>query len=48
MSGSVAREAVAQAPQDTYCIRPLYQGKESKQLYLINRNKHREADKMRR
>ena len=29
-------------------IRPCYQDKESKQLYLIHRNKYREAAKMRR
>ena len=34
--------------QDTYYIRPYYQNMESKQLYLIHRNKHREAAKMRR
>ena len=34
--------------QDTYYIRPHYQDIESKQLYLIHRNKHREAAKMRR
>ena len=34
--------------QDTYYIRAHYQDKESKQLYLIHRNKHREAAKMRR
>ena len=34
--------------QDTYYIRPHYQDMESKQLYLIHRNKHREASKMRR
>ena len=31
--------------QDTYYIRPHYQDTESKQLYLIYRNKHREAAK---
>ena len=35
-------------PKDTYYIRPHYQHMESKQLYLIHRNKHREAAKMRR
>ena len=35
-------------PQDTYLIRPHYQDTESNQLYLIHRNKHREATKMRR
>ena len=34
--------------QDTYYIRAHYQGTDSKQLYLICRNKHREAAKMRR
>ena len=34
--------------QDTYYIRPHYQDTESKQLYLIHRNKHREAAKTRR
>ena len=34
--------------QDTYYIRPHYQDRESKQLYLIHRNKHRDAAKMRR
>ena len=34
--------------QDTYYIRPHYQDTESKQFYLIHRNKHREAAKMRR
>ena len=29
-------------------IRPHYQDTESKQLYLVHRNKHREAVKMRR
>ena len=29
-------------------MRPYYQDTESKQLYLIHRNKHREAAKMRR
>ena len=32
--------------QDTYYIRPHYQDMESKQLYLIHRNKHREAATM--
>ena len=32
--------------QDTYSIRPHYQVTETKQLYLIHRNKHREAAKM--
>ena len=36
------------ALQDTYYIRPHYQDMESKQFYLINRNKHREAAKTRR
>ena len=34
--------------QDTNYIRPHYQDTESKQLYLIHRNKHREAAKIRR
>ena len=34
--------------QDTYYIRPHYQDMESKQLYLIHRNKHREAAERRR
>ena len=34
--------------KDTYYIRPHYQYTESKQLYLIQRNKHREAAKIRR
>ena len=34
--------------QDTYYLRPHYQDTESKQLYLIHRNKHREAAKTRR
>ena len=34
--------------QDTYYIRPQSQDTESKQLYLLHRNKHREASKMRR
>ena len=34
--------------EDTYYIRPHYQDRESKQLYLIYRNKHREAAKGRR
>ena len=34
--------------QDTYYIRPCYQDLESKQLYLIHRNKHREAATIRR
>ena len=34
--------------RDTYYIRPHYQDTESKQLYLIHRNKHKEADKTRR
>ena len=32
--------------QDTYYIKPHYQDMELKQLYLIHRNKHREAAKM--
>ena len=35
-------------PQDNCCIRPWYQDRESKQLYLIQRNKHRESAKTRR
>ena len=34
--------------QDTNDIRPHYQDTESKQLYLIHKNKHREAVKTRR
>ena len=34
--------------QDTYDIRPHYQDTELYQLYLIHRNKHREAAKTRR
>ena len=34
--------------QDTYYIRPCYKDTESKQLYLIHRNKHREAAKTKR
>ena len=34
--------------QDTYYIRPHYQDTESKQLYLIHRNKHRQAATTRR
>ena len=34
--------------QDTYYIRPFYQDRESKKFYLIHRNKHREAAKMKR
>ena len=34
--------------QDTYYIRPHNQDRESKQLYLIHRNKRMEAAKMRR
>ena len=34
--------------QDTYYIRPHYQDTESKQLYLMHRNKHKEAAKTRR
>ena len=34
--------------QDTKYIRPHYHDTESKQLYLIQRNKHREAAKIRR
>ena len=34
--------------QDTYYIKPHYQDTESKQLYLIHRNKHRETAKIRR
>ena len=35
-------------PQNTYYIRPFYQDQEKWQLYLIYRNKYREADKMRK
>ena len=38
----------ATGPCRTYYIRPHYQDMESKQLYLIHRNKHREAAKTRR
>ena len=31
-----------------FYIRPCYQDRESKQLYLIHRNKHKEAAKLRR
>ena len=41
-------EAVPLDPQDTYYIRPYYQDMESKQLYLICRNKHRESADMRK
>ena len=41
-------EAVLLTLQDTYYIRPHYQDTESKQFYLIHRNKHREAAKVRR
>ena len=34
--------------QNTHYIRPYYQAMESKQLYLIHRNKHREVAKTRR
>ena len=34
--------------QDTYYISPHHKDTESQQLYLIHRNKHREAAKMRR
>ena len=34
--------------QNTHYIRPYYQAMESKQLYLMHRNKHREAAKVRR
>ena len=44
----VIEEAVRWTLQDTYYIRPHYQGRESKQLYLIHRNKHREDAKMSR
>ena len=44
----VIGEAVLLTLQDTYYIRPHYQDTESKQFYLIHRNKHREAAKMRR
>ena len=42
------RGGCATGPYRTYYIRPHYQDTESKQLYLIHRNKHREAAKMRR
>ena len=44
----VIREAVPLILQDTYYIRTHYQDTESKQLYLIHRNKSREAAKTRR
>ena len=44
----VIGEAVLLTLQDTYYIRPHYQDTESKQFYLIHRNKHREAAKVRR
>ena len=47
-SAWVIGEAVPLILQDTYYIRPCYQVKESKQLYLLQRNKHREAAKTRR
>ena len=34
--------------QDTYYIRPLCHARETQHLYLIHRNKHRDAAKMRR
>ena len=39
---------IGEAVPDTYCIKAHYQDTESKQLYLIYRNKYREAAKMRR
>ena len=47
-SAWVIGEAVPLILQDTYYIRTHYQDTESKQLYLIRRNKHREAAKMSR
>ena len=44
----VIREAVPLNPIGPYYIRPHYQDAESNKLYLIHRNKHREAVKMRR
>ena len=44
----VKGEAVPLALQDTYYIRSHYQGRESLQLFLIHRNRHREAAKVRR
>ena len=44
----VIGDAVPWTLHDTYYIRPDYQGRESKHLYLIHRNKHKEAAKMRR
>ena len=32
--------------QDAYYIRPLYQDWKTQQIYLIHRNKHREAAKL--
>ena len=43
----VIGEAVPLALQDTYYIRPHYQDTEAKQLYLICRNKYKEAAKTR-
>ena len=41
----VIGEAVPLGRLDTYYIRSYYKDMESKQLYLIHRNKHREAGK---
>ena len=35
-------------PQDTFYIRPLSQARKTQQHFLIHRNKHKEAAKMRR
>ena len=42
------REDVPWILQDTYYVRPHYQDMKSKQLYLIYRNNHTKAAKMRR
>ena len=44
----VIGEAVPPDIQDTYYIRPHNKDTESKQLYIIHRNIHREAAKMKR
>ena len=44
----VIGEAVPLDPQDPYYIRTHYQHRESKQPYLIHRNKHMEVTKTRR
>ena len=42
----VMGEAVLLEPTEHHDIRPCYQDRESKQLYLTHRKKHREAAKM--